>query len=191
MTFRVEEEEEEEEALEVTVEEPINPRIGAWANLHIMKNIGTGMPVRLQDPVQGQEGQMRRTHGMNTENTRRNLRIEILLDILLGNMRTGKEQEVPALEERDIVEETEAKIGREAEAEETIMKVEEIMVGTIVIVGESIAQIGKVEGTIVQDIDKEIAGQEVGETTHQKRAEDTLAIIDEVVAKGPLVMEGP
>ena len=191
MTFRVEEEEEEEEALEVTVEEPINPRIGAGANLHIMKNIGTGMPVRLQDPVQGQEDQMRRTHGMNTENTRRNLRIETLLDILLGSMRTGKEQEVPALEERDIVEETEAKIGREAEAEGTTIKAEEIMEETIVIVGESIAQIGKVEGTIVQDIDKEIAGQGVGETTHQKRAEDTLAKIGEMDAKGPLVMEGP
>ena len=184
-------EEEEEEALEGTVEEPINPRIGAGANLHTMKSIGTGMPVRLQDPVQGQEGQMRRTHGMNTENTRRNLRIEILLDILLGNMRTGKEQEVPALEERDIVEETEAKIGREAEVEETTMKAEEIMEETIVIVGESIAQIGKVEGTIVQDIDKEIAGLEVGETIHQKRAEDTLAKIGEMDAKGPLVMEGP
>ena len=106
-------------------------------------------------------------------------------------MKIGKEQEVPAQEEKDIVEETEARIGREAEAEETIMKVEEIMVGTIVIVGESIAQIGKVEGTIVQDIDKEIAGQEVGETTHQKRAEDTMAKIGEMDAKGPLVMEGP
>ena len=191
MTFRVEEEEEEEEALEVTVEEPINPRIGAGANLLIRKSIGTGMPVRLQDPVQGQGGQMRRIHGMTIENTRRNLRIEILLDILLGSMRTGKEQEVPALEERDIVEETEAKIGREAEAEETTMKVEEIMEETTVIVGEIIAQICKVEGTIVQDIDREIVGQEAEETTHQKRAEDTLAKIDEMVAKGPLVMEGP
>ena len=62
---------------------------------------------------------------------------------------------------------------------------------TTVLVGEITAQIGKAEGTIVQDTGRGIVDQEVEETTHQKRAEDTLAKIDEVVAKGPLVMEGP
>ena len=56
---------------------------------------------------------------------------------------------------------------------------------------ENTAQIGKIEETTVQDIDRVAADQVVEETTHQERAEDTLAIIDEMVAKGPLVMEGP
>ena len=56
---------------------------------------------------------------------------------------------------------------------------------------ENRAQIGKIEETTVQDIDRVAADQVVEETTHQERAEDTLAKIDEMVAKGPLVMEGP
>ena len=191
MTFRVEEEEEEEEAQEVIAEEPINPRIGAGANLHTMKSIGTGMPVRLQDPVQDLEGQMRRRLGMTIENTRRKLRIETLLDISLKIMRTGKELEALVQEEKDIVEEIEARIGKGVEAEETTMKAEEIMEETTVKAEEITAQIGKTEGIIVQDIDRVAADQGVEETTHQKRAEDTLAKIDEMVAKGPLVMEGP
>ena len=189
MTFRVEEEEEEEEALEVLEEEPTNPSIGVGASPHIVRNTGTGMPARQQAPVQDLKGHMMMKIGMNTENTRRRLRIETLLDILLGNMKTEKEQGVPAQEEKDIVEEIEARIGREAE--ETTMKVEEIIEETTVIVEEITAQIGKAEGTIVQGTGRGIVDQEVEETTHQKRAEDTLAKIDEVVAKGPLVMEGP
>ena len=53
MTFRVEEEEEEEEVQEGTVEEPTNPRIGVGANLHMMRNTGTGMLPRQLAPVQG------------------------------------------------------------------------------------------------------------------------------------------
>ena len=188
MTFRVEEEEEEEEVQEGTVEEPINPRIGVGANLHMMRNIGTGMPARQLAPVQGLKSLKKMRHGMTIENTRRRLRIEILLDILLGIMRIEKEQGVPAQEERDTVEEIEARIGREVEG--TTMKIEEIT-ETTVLVEEITAQIGKVEGTIVPDIGRERADQEAEGTIHLKRAEDTLAIIDEVVAKGPLVMEGP
>ena len=132
---------------------------------------------------------MRRRLGMTIENTRRKLRIETLLDILPGIMRIEREQEVPAQEEIGIAEEIDARIGREVE--ETTMKVEETIEETIVQAGEITAQIGKAEGTIVQDTGRGIVNQEVEETTHQKRAEDTLAKIDEVVAKGPLVMEGP
>ena len=189
MTFRVEEEEEEEEALEVPVEDPINPSIGVGASPHMMRNTGTGMPARQQAPVQDLKSHRKMRLGMTTENTRRRLRIETLLDILLGNMKIEKEQGVPAQEEKDTVEEIEARIGREVE--ETTMKVEEIIEETTVLVGEITAQIGKAEGTIVQDTGRGIVDQEVEGTTHQKRAEDTLAIIDEVVAKGPLVMEGP
>ena len=189
MTFRVEEEEEEEEVQEGTVEEPINPRIGVGANLHMMKNTETGMPARQQAPVQDLKSHRKMRLGMITENTRRRLKIETLLDILLGITRIEKEQGVPAQEGRDTVEEIEARIGREVEG--TTMKIEEITEETSVPVEEITAQIGKVEGTIVPDIGREIADQEVEGTIHQKRAEDTLAIIDEVVAKGPLVMEGP
>ena len=107
------------------------------------------------------------------------------------SMRTGKELEALVQEEKDIVEEIEARIGKGVEAEETTMKAEEIMEETTVKAEEITAQIGKTEGIIVQDIDRVAADQEVEETTHQERAEDTLAKIDEMVAKGPLVMEGP
>ena len=147
------------------------------------------MPARQQAPVQAQRGHMKKKLGMITENTRRRLRIETLLDILPGNMRIEREQEVPAQEEKGIVEEIEARIGREAE--ETTMKVEEIIEETIVQAGEITAQIGKPGGTIVQDTGRGRVDPGVEETTHLKRAEGTLAKTDEVVAKGPLVMEGP
>ena len=59
--------------------------------------------------------------------------------------------------------------------------------------GENILLTGKIEETIAQDIDKrdKIVEQGTEETTHLKKAEGTLVIIDEGDAKGPLVMEGP
>ena len=140
-------------------------------------------------PVQDLESLKKMRHGMIIGNTRRRLRIEILLGISLGTMKIGREQGVLAQEERDIVEEIEARIGRVVE--ETTMETEDITEETTVPVEENTAQIGKVEGTIVPDTGRETAGQETEGIIHQKRAEDTLAIIDEVVAKGPLVMEGP
>ena len=187
MTFRVEEEEGEEEVLEVPEEEPINPSIGVGVNPHIMRNTETGMPARQQAPAQAQGGPMKMSHGMNTRNGRR-IRIETLLDISPGTLRTGRGQEVPAQEERGIAEEIEARIGMGAG--ENTKRVE----GTI---GETIArapvegttaQRGRAGGTIAQDIDRSPG---VEETTHLKRAEGTLAKTDEEDAKGPLVMEGP
>ena len=121
--------------------------------------------------------------------TRRRLRIETLLVISQGTMKIEKGQEVPAQGERDMVGETEARIGRVVE--ETTMEIEENIEGTTVPVGGSIVLTDKVEGTIVPDIGRKAADQEAEGDTHLKRAEDTLAIKDEVVAKGPLVMEGP
>ena len=70
------------------------------------------------------------------------------------------------------------------------MEIEENIEGTTVPVGGSIVLIDKLEGTIVPDTGRK-ADLEAEGDTHLKRAEDTLAIKDEVVAKGPLVMEGP
>ena len=58
---------------------------------------------------------------------------------------------------------------------------------------ENLALIGRTEETTALDIDKRgmTVEQGTGETTHLKKAEGTLVIIDEGDAKGPLVMEGP
>ena len=189
MTFRVEEEEEEEEVQEGTVEEPTNPRIGVGVNLHMMKSIRTGMLPRQLAPVQDLRSLKKMRLGMIIGNTRRKLRIGILLVISLGTTKTEKELGVLAQEERDTVGEIEARIGRVVE--ENTMEIEETTEEITVPAEENIAQIGRPEGNIVPDTGRVEAGQEIGGTIHQKRAEDTLAIIDEVVAKGPLVMEGP
>ena len=201
MTFRVEEEEEEEEVQEGTVEEPTNPRIGVGANLHMMRNTRTGMLPRQLAPVQDLKSpkKMRLGGTMIIVNTRRKPRIGILLVILQETMRIGKGPEVLAQEERDIVGETEAMIGRVVE-EIIMMIAESIEVTTVPVEGStaqigrpegSTAQIDRTEGTTAPDTGKEAVDPEIGGTILQKRAEGTLAITDEVVAKGPLVMEGP
>ena len=80
------------------------------------------------------------------------------------------------------------------------MMIEESTEGSIVPTEESIAQIGRTGGSIAKidrieettalDIGK-TADPGIGENTHQQKAEGTLVITDEGVAKGPLVMEGP
>ena len=112
---------------------------------------------------------------MNTRNTRRRIRIETLLDISPGSMRTGRGQEVPAQEERGIAEEIEARIGRGAE--ETTMRVEGTIEETTVIVlaEESTVQKGKAGETVVLDTEGRRVGPGEEEIIHQKRAEGTLA----------------
>ena len=58
---------------------------------------------------------------------------------------------------------------------------------------ENTLQIGKTEEIIVQDTGKrdKMTEEEIEEITLLKKAEGALVIIDEGVAKGPLVMEGP
>ena len=199
MTFRVVEEEEEGEVQEDIAEEPINPRIGVGVKLLMMRSIRTGMLPRQLAPVQNLRSLKMMRLGMIIGNTRRKPRIGILLVILQETMRIGKGPEVLAQEERDIVGETEAMIGRVVE--EIIMMIEESIEVTTVPVEGSTAQIGGPEGSIAQtdrtegttapDTGKEAVDPEVGGTIHQKKAEGTLAITDEVVAEGPLVMEGP
>ena len=113
-------------------------------------------------------------------------------------MKTGKEQEAQVLEERDTAGEIEAWIGR-VEGETTMMIEESTEVDIVPAeeskaqigrTGGSIAQIDRIEETIALDIGK-IVDLGIGENTHLKKAEGTLVIIDEGVAKGPLVMEGP
>ena len=58
-------------------------------------------------------------------------------------------------------------------------------------VEETTALRGRVEETTAQGIDKKVAEAGVGETTPLRRAGGTLVRIDEGVARGPLVMEGP
>ena len=191
MTFRVVEEEEEGEVQEGTVEEPTNPRIGVGVNLHMMKSIRTGMLPRQLAPVQDLKSPKKMSPGGTRiiVITRRKPRIGILLVILQETMRIGKGPEVLAQEERDTVGETEARIGRMVE--ENTMEKEETTEEITVPAEENIAQIGRPEETIVPDTAKVEVDQEIGGNTHLKRAEGTLAITDEVVAKGPLVMEGP
>ena len=82
---------------------------------------------------------------------------------------------------------------RGREVGEIIKTVEETIEETIakVRVGETTVQKDKVEETTVQDTDKMEEEQGVEETTHLRRAGGTLVRIDEGVARGPLVMEGP
>ena len=82
--------------------------------------------------------------------------------------------------------------GREVE-EITTRKVEETTGETtaMVQVGEVTALRDRVEETTAQGIDKKVAEAGVGETTPLRRAGGTLVRIDEGVARGPLVMEGP
>ena len=58
---------------------------------------------------------------------------------------------------------------------------------------ESIPLTGKIEETTAQGTGKrdKMAEEEIGESTHLKKAEGTLVITDEGDAKGPLVIEGP
>ena len=199
MTFRVVEEEEEVEVQEDIVEELTNPRIGEGTTLLMRKNTRTGMLPRQLDPVKEAKSLKKMRHGMTRGSTRRSLRIETLLGISLGTMKKEKEQGALAQEERDIVGETEAMIGRVVE--EIIMMIEESIEVTTVPVEGSTAQIGKPEGSTAQtdriggiaapDTGKKAADPEIGGTILQKRAEGTLAITGEVVAEGPLVMEGP
>ena len=130
---------------------------------------------------------------------RRNLRIESLQCTTPEIMRRRRELEALVLEVKDTG-------GIEAWidiiVEETIMMKEETTGESMVLVpvGESLAQIGKLGGNIAmtdkkeetraQDIDKN-PDQDIEERIHQMKAEDTLVIIDEGDAKGPLVMEGP
>ena len=187
MTFRVEEGEGEGEVLQVLEEEPINPSIGAEADPPTVRSIETGMPAKRQTPAQAQGDLRRKNLGRST---RRRIRIETLQGILQEIMRTGREQEVPAQEVKGPVEGTEARRGREAE--EITMRVGETIGETTVKAQaeEVIVQRGKAEGTIAQGTGRRRVGQGVEETTHLRRAEGTLAKIDEGVAKGPLVMEG-
>ena len=199
MTFRVEEEEGEEEVQEDIVEEPTNPRIGEGTSLHMRKSTRTGMLPRQLDPVKEAKSLKKMRHGMTRGSTRRSLRIETLLGISLGTMKKEKEQGALAQEERDIVGEIEARIGRVVE-ENTMMTEESTEVTTVPVEG-STAQIGRPEGSTAQtdrtggttapDTGKEAVDPEIGGTILQKKAEGTLAITDEVVAEGPLVMEGP
>ena len=137
---------------------------------------------------------MRRKFGSSIKRTWviwRSLRIETLQDILLENMMIGREQEVPVQEEKGLAEGTEARRGKEVE--EITMRVEETIGETIVRAQteEIIVQRGKAEEIIVQDTGRRRVDPGVEKTTHLRRAEGTLAKIDEGVAKGPLVMEGP
>ena len=130
---------------------------------------------------------------------RRSLRIESLQCTTPEIMRRRRELEALVLEGKDIGE-IEAWI--DIIVEETIMMKEETTGESMVLVpvGESLAQIGKLGGNIAmtdkkeetraQDIDKN-PDQDIEERIHQMKAEDTLVIIDEGDAKGPLVMEGP
>ena len=58
---------------------------------------------------------------------------------------------------------------------------------------ENIPLTGKTEEITAQGTGKrdKMAEEEIGESTHLKKAEGTLVITDEGDAKGPLVMEGP
>ena len=67
---------------------------------------------------------------------------------------------------------------------------------TIALIGkeeENIPLTGKIEETTAQGTGKrdKMAEEEIGESTHLKKAEDTLVTTDEGDAKGPWVMEGP
>ena len=106
-------------------------------------------------------------------------------------MKIGKEQEVPAQEERGLAEGTGAMRGRVVG--EITKRVEETTEETTAkaLVEETTVQIDRAEETTVQDIGKRKADPGVGETTHLRRAEGTLVKTDEGVAQGPLVMEGP
>ena len=215
MTFRVEEEEGEEEVQGDIVEEPTNPRIGEGVSLHMRKSIKTGMQPRQLDPAKKPRGLKKMSHGgirttvgktkrsLRIETivgkTRRSLRIETPLGTSLGTMKKEREQGALAQEERDTVGEAEARIGREVE-ENTMMTEESTEVITVPAEGStaqigrpegSIAQIDRTEGTTAPDIGKERVDPETEGNIHQKKAEGTLAITDEVVAEGPLVMEGP
>ena len=202
MTFRVVEEEGEEEVQGDIVEEPTNPRIGEGVSLHMRRSIKTGMQPRQLDPVKKPRGLKKMRHGgirTIVGKTRRSLRIETLLGTSLGTMKKEREQGALAQEERDTVGEAEARIGKEVE-ENTMMTEESTEViavpaeGSTAQIGRpegSIAQIDRTEGTTAQDTGKERVDQETEGNIHQKKAEGTLAITDEGVAKGPLVMEGP
>ena len=130
---------------------------------------------------------------------RRSLRIEILQCTTPENMKIRREQEALVLEVTDIGE---IEAWTDIIVEETIMMKEETTGESMVLVpvGESLAQIGKLGGNIAMTDKKEETrapdigknpDQEIEESIHQKKAEDTLVTIDEGDAKGPLVMEGP
>ena len=131
---------------------PTNPRIGEGAKSHMKRNTNIGMLHRQLDPAKGRSLKKMSLGGIRiiVEKTimspRRNLRIEMLLDIILGTLKIGKEQEAQVLEVRDIAGEIEAWTDR-VEEEITMMIEESIEVG-IVPVEESLAQIGRLGGSI-------------------------------------------
>ena len=154
--------------------------------------IGKELEVLVQeerDPV-GETGAMRgreageiiikRVEETTEETTARALAEETIAQI-------GRAGEIIAQD----IEGTEARRGREAE--EIIMRVEETIGETTVRAQaeEITVQRGKAEEIIVQGTGRRRVDPGVEKTTHLRRAEGTLAKIDEGVAKGPLVMEGP
>ena len=167
------------------------------------RNTNTGMLHRQLDPAKGKSLKKMSLGGIRiiVEKTimspRRNLRIEMLLDIILGTLKIGKEQEAQVLEVRDITEGIEAWIDRVVE-ETTMMTEESIEVVTTLVeeaqiyrTEENTAQIDITEEIIALDtgrIDR-TADPGTGEIIHLKKAEGTL-VTDEGDAKRPLVMEG-
>ena len=114
MTFRVGEEEEEEEEIQATAEAPTNPRIGEGGGTDMMKTTQHGM-------LHSHQGEGPRIVMVFGElimeiiiriNPKKSLRIEIIMDILPKNMKTGRMRKekgpgAQALEGKDIAEGTE------------------------------------------------------------------------------------
>ena len=113
---------------------PTNPRIGEGAKI-VMKNTNIGMLHRQLDPAKGRSlkkmslGGIRIIVEKTIMSSRRNLRIEMLLGIILGTLKIRREQEALVLEVTDIGE-IEAWIDR-VEEEITMMIEESIEVDII------------------------------------------------------------